>query len=75
MSCVKSIKIGGQSNFVAGLKTAQLCLKNRPNKNQRQRIVMFVGSPVGEHANWFSYFVHDYPSSYTVCISVIVHRF
>mgnify|MGYP001040067517 CR=1 FL=1 len=40
------VKIGGESNFLGGLKVAQLALKNRPNKNQRQRIIMFVGSPV-----------------------------
>ena len=27
---------------------AQLSLKHRQNKNQRQRIIVFVGSPVGE---------------------------
>jgi len=39
-----AIKVGGTSNFVGGLKTAQLALKNRLNKNQKQRIIMFVGS-------------------------------
>jgi 26S proteasome regulatory subunit N10 len=28
------------------LKTAQLALKNRINKNQRQRCIVFVGSPI-----------------------------
>jgi 26S proteasome regulatory subunit N10 len=46
MSSIQTIEIGGKSNFLAGLKTAQLCLKNRANKNQRQRIVLFVGSPI-----------------------------
>lgn len=40
------VKAGGSSNFIAGLKTAHLALKNRTNKSQRQRIVLFVGSPV-----------------------------
>lgn len=38
----------GVSNFLGGVSTAQLALKNRQNKNQRQRIVIFVGSPVDE---------------------------
>lgn len=46
LSSLNSVKIGGTCNFVAGLKTAQLCLKNRLNKNQHQRIIMFVGSPI-----------------------------
>jgi len=46
MNCVRGVHINGKCNFAVGLKTAQLALKNRQNKNQRQRIVMFVGSPV-----------------------------
>jgi 26S proteasome regulatory subunit N10 len=49
MTCLKEkVKISGEANFVAGLKVAQLALKNRQNKNQRQRVIMFVGSPVVE---------------------------
>jgi len=40
------VKASGKANFIGGLKTAQLALKNRQNKNQRQRVIMFVGSPV-----------------------------
>lgn len=42
----KQVNIGGNSNVVSALKTAQLALKNRPNKNQRQRVIVFVGSPI-----------------------------
>jgi len=42
----KEVKVGGKSNYTGSLKTAQLCLKNRVNKSQRQRIIMFVGSPI-----------------------------
>ena len=38
--------IGGQLALSAGLQVAGLALKHRQNKNQRQRIVVFVGSPV-----------------------------
>ncbi len=40
------VKIGGRSNLLGSLKTAQLALKNRLNKEQEQRILVFVGSPV-----------------------------
>merc|ERR1712137_1457953 len=43
-------KIGGYSNFLAGMKTAQLVLKHRQNKSLNQRIIMFVGSPI-EHTD------------------------
>ena len=43
----KDVHIGGDSAaFLSGLKTAALALKNRQNKNQRQRILVFAGSPV-----------------------------
>lgn len=45
-NALNNVKIGGKSNFISALKTAQLCLKNRANKNQRQRIILFVGSPI-----------------------------
>lgn len=40
------IKIEGMSDLLRGIQTAQLALKHRQNKNQKQRIVAFVGSPV-----------------------------
>jgi len=46
LRAMDEIKIEGTSNFLAGLKTAQLALKNRQNKNQKQRIILFVGSPM-----------------------------
>jgi len=45
-SLQKGVKASGKANFIGGLKTAQLALKNRQNKNQRQRVILFVGSPV-----------------------------
>ncbi|GAB5360730.1 hypothetical protein AAMO2058_000652500 [Amorphochlora amoebiformis] len=46
MSELKDVKISGKCDFVAGIKTAQLALKNRQNKNQHPRIIVFVGSPI-----------------------------
>lgn len=41
-----NIKIGGKANLTTGIQVAQLALKHRQNKNQRQRIIVFVGSPI-----------------------------
>lgn len=40
------ISAEGEADIVRAVQTAQLALKHRMNKNQRQRIVLFVGSPV-----------------------------
>lgn len=40
------IPIDGEADIVRAVQTAQLALKHRMNKNQRQRIVLFVGSPI-----------------------------
>eukprot|EP00741_Cyanophora_paradoxa_P004794 tig00000829_g4652.t1 len=40
------VKLGGSADLANALQVAQLALKHRQNKNQRQRIVAFVGSPV-----------------------------
>mmetsp|Transcript_24942 Transcript_24942/g.44347 ORF Transcript_24942/g.44347 Transcript_24942/m.44347 type:complete len:378 (-) Transcript_24942:213-1346(-) len=46
MSELKEVQIFGKCDFLAGIKTAQLALKNRQNKNQHPRIIVFVGSPI-----------------------------
>lgn len=43
-----TLNVSGKCNFSVGLQVAQLALKHRKNKNGRQRIVMFVASPVAE---------------------------
>ena len=48
LSQTHGAKVGGEINLSAGLQVAGLALKHRQNKNQRQRIVVFVGSPVRE---------------------------
>ena len=45
-SITKDVRVGGVSKFADGLKIAQLALKNRQNKNQKQRIILFVASPL-----------------------------
>ncbi|EIW62277.1 proteasome regulatory particle base subunit RPN10 [Trametes versicolor FP-101664 SS1] len=39
-------KIGGSADIPTAIAVAQLALKHRSNKNLRQRIVVFVGSPL-----------------------------
>jgi len=36
------------ARLIRGIQTAQLALKHRQNKNQKQRIIAFVGSPITE---------------------------
>jgi 26S proteasome regulatory subunit N10 len=51
LSSTHSVNIGGEGDLSAAVQVAQLVLKHRQNKNQHQRIVLFVGSPVKESAD------------------------
>ncbi|EJU05988.1 hypothetical protein DACRYDRAFT_73212 [Dacryopinax primogenitus] len=46
LSALHNTRLGGEADIATGIQVAQLALKHRPNKSQRQRIVVFVGSPV-----------------------------
>ncbi|GAA5893056.1 proteasome regulatory particle base subunit RPN10 [Sporobolomyces salmoneus] len=46
IAAMHEIKRGGQVDLQTGIQVAQLALKHRQNKNQRQRIIAFVGSPI-----------------------------
>lgn len=46
VSELPKVTIGGGADLLRGIQTAQLALKHRQNKNQKQRIIAFVGSPV-----------------------------
>ena len=48
LSAMQEMKIEGRVNLATAVQIAQLALKHRENKNQRQRIVVFVGSPIVE---------------------------
>ncbi len=48
LNSMSGINIEGETNIAASAQIAQLALKHRQNKNQRQRIVLFVGSPIAE---------------------------
>lgn len=47
-SVFTKIQVGGQSRFAKSLQIAQLALKHRVNKNQRERIIIFVASEIKE---------------------------
>ncbi|KAG4303753.1 hypothetical protein PORY_002836 [Pneumocystis oryctolagi] len=46
LAAMHESKIGGCSHICTGIQVAHLALKHRPEKRQRQRIIVFVGSPV-----------------------------
>ncbi|WFC97907.1 proteasome regulatory particle base subunit rpn10 [Malassezia yamatoensis] len=47
-AAIHASKLAGSLNLVSGINVAQLALKHRQNKNQRQRVIAFVGSPVSD---------------------------
>lgn len=46
LTALHGVQIIGSSNLTDGIQVAQLSLKHRQNKNQAQRVIVFVGSPV-----------------------------
>lgn len=48
LNAMQDLAIEGEANMSSAMLIAQLALKHRQNKNQRQRIVLFVGSPLRE---------------------------
>ena len=46
LNSMKDITLNGECDISSTLNIALLCLKHRINKNQKQRIIIFVGSPV-----------------------------
>ncbi|KAH7307223.1 hypothetical protein KP509_22G050400 [Ceratopteris richardii] len=45
-SCMHGVEVGGSADITAAVQVAQLALKHRQNKNQRQRVIVFAGSPI-----------------------------
>jgi len=50
LSSLAETKIGGTFDFLGAMQVAQLVLKHRQNKNQHQRVIVFVGSPIAADA-------------------------
>lgn len=46
LACMHGVEVGGDTNLTSAVQVAQLALKHRQNKHQRQRIILFAGSPV-----------------------------
>lgn len=42
----RKIRANGECNIINALRIAQITLRNRQNKNQRPRIILFIGSPI-----------------------------
>ena len=45
-NAINNIQINGNADLLTSIKIAQLSLKHRKNKSQRQRIVVFAGHPL-----------------------------
>ncbi|BAM81583.1 26S proteasome regulatory subunit RPN10 [Cyanidioschyzon merolae strain 10D] len=50
LSAMHQVIVEGEVDFIGGLQKAQLALKHRQNRNQRQRIICFIASPVAATA-------------------------
>jgi hypothetical protein len=48
LTALHATKLAGSVDLVTAIQVAQLALKHRQNKNLRQRIIAFVGSPLDE---------------------------
>jgi 26S proteasome regulatory subunit N10 len=46
LNSTRKINLAGECDYVTALNIATLTLKYRQNKNQKQRVVLFVGSPI-----------------------------
>ncbi len=40
------IRLNGECDFTTSLRIAMLCLKHRSNTSQKERIILFIGSPI-----------------------------
>jgi len=48
LASLARVAIGGKSEFSSAIQIAQLALKYRKNQNGGKRIIVFVGSPIGD---------------------------
>ena len=46
LAVLAEVSIAGESDFIRAIQTSAIALKHRQNKNQKQRIICFVASPV-----------------------------
>lgn len=67
LNAMQQMQIEGEVNLATAVQIAQLALKHRENKHQRQRIVVFVGSPIVEDQ------VRVCGTAHPMCV-VLLHR-
>jgi 26S proteasome regulatory subunit N10 len=58
LTAMSGINIEGKIDICKSAQIAQLALKHRQNKNQRQRVLLFVGSLVEESAVRYASFMN-----------------
>lgn len=46
LNSIRDIQLSNDCDFMTAMNIATLTLKHRQNKNQKQRIILFVGSPI-----------------------------
>jgi len=46
LSALHTLKLEGSIDLISSIQVAQLALKHRQNKNQQQRMILFIGSPL-----------------------------
>ena len=46
LDAIRAINLSGECDFLSALNISVLSLKHRMNKTQKQRIILFVGSPI-----------------------------
>jgi 26S proteasome regulatory subunit N10 len=46
LNAIRDVNLSGECDFMTAMNIATLTLKHRQNKNQKQRIILFVGSPI-----------------------------
>lgn len=46
LNATKNVNLASECDFITALNISTLALKHRANKNQKQRIILFIGSPI-----------------------------
>ena len=53
LGSMNKITLNGECDIISALSISILCLKHRINKNQKQRIILFIGSPIKDKTENF----------------------
>ena len=66
----QNIHLSGECDFLTAMNIATLTLKHRQNKNQKQRIIMFVGSPI-KHSSDEMVIVGKKLKKYNIAVDIV----